>query len=681
MADIRINPHYGRVGLAIPALPRVDPRTTGWGVAAGAFGIAAQVTGEMAEKRARTEAADAALKAVQDFDAFQRELQQDDDWQGYEAKTEAFWSRWTNENTKGMSYLGREAAQEQLQTIRTRTTLSIRDDAEKKRRDLSRADFITRYNEGLASLATDPTGLGYEQLKLTFSLLDEKGEAGDFTAEEVAKLKASAGSEMGAAYVRGWIAINPGKAMAILQDPSADGMTKHLDPSALRVLKGEAEREIAKRNAAAAAAVQRDQQLAAMSLEIAVSRGEAGEAEIYDALEKRIVSPSAAASLVIKADKVKADGQTALVLKARVNDAVTGSGPPLSPGNADDRQAVDLAFADFSSGINDLSPDEQASATVAWIARTGIAPSAVTDFLRSGARGNTEQVLEAADLLGRLQDQAPLVAQSLDGSDYTFLATVQNYVETGLPGPRAVAQATADVKTAGAPEQTERREQWSADAGKLEKQARKWFAGKVGDSGFIFGGSTDLPDGMVGEFVERAERYYLDTGNLDAAQAMALKDAEATWGKSRVGGEERWMQYPPEAVYGNGTKADAEWMTRQLHTDLTIHRLGALGSGQPLPEDLDKFWLVPTPETSRSARPGYFVEYLRDDGVIELLVDPKTGMPLLWRPDWSSSPSAAEAAKAVEQAEADARKHRETIEKTQDSGAYGHTMTIVPTFD
>src|SRR5690606_16287349 len=113
----------------------------------------------------------------------------------------------------------------------------------------------------------------------------------------------------------------------------------------------------------------------------------------------------------------------------------------------------------------------------------------VQNEMRAGSRGSTTEVLAAADLLGRLQDASPIAAKALEGSDYAFLSTVQSYVEMGMNGSKAVALATEEVRNAGSPEWNERRERWSADQNKMEKQARKFLTAKAGDSSWVFGGS------------------------------------------------------------------------------------------------------------------------------------------------------------------------------------------------
>ena len=359
--------------------------------------------------------------------------------------------------------------------------------------------------------------------------------------------------------------------------------------------------------------------------------------------------------------------------------ALDGSGTPLSPGNADDMKAANLAFDGWFQTIQGRPADEQASLVAEWVGRAGVLPEAVETSIRGGARGTPDQVLAAADMLGRIEDRNPALASGLDGGDYTYLRTVQSYVERGVEGKRAVDLATTNVLDAGEAEQKERSDRWGKE--KLGDTARSYLQDQAsggGVVGWVLSAGEALPDALQGEFTDLAHDYFLETGDAAIANDMAWKDIQGIWGKTSVGST-GWMRYPPERVYGQG-ESDGGWMNEQLQQDIRDQGLAVTGAPLGIPITTDpETRLVPAPTTGRQAQPGYYTEILNADGVWELLLDKETGKPLVWRPDYATSPAANKAkTDAVDAITQGREEHQNRINIDERMGTQSPLDSFVP---
>ena len=122
-------------------------------------------------------------------------------------------------------------------------------------------------------------------------------------------------------------------------------------------------------------------------------------------------------------------------------------------------------------------------------------------------------------------------------------------------------------------------------------------------------------------------------GGLNAASSAELSDEKikANWGKTIVGGKNRWMKYAPDVKYENGV--DPKWMREQLVTDVMSQGVIA--------EDLEAFSdsliLEASPESVSKPNPDYLIFQQTATGEVLPLRSPN-GTQQTWRPDYQTSP-------------------------------------------
>lgn len=659
-----ISPYFARQlpGGAVDG-PRYRAIDTGAGQLALASAQIAEVTDLMAEEEA-TRTADVAFNnAVKAQSDFQDSLRTRQDYGSFASDYQRTWAQQKQSILGNLSGRARRKIESKLAYLETQGFNQVRGLAWDKQRDVGRAQLVTQTDQAFEVIGRDPFGeSGQQAFAGVADLYRNAASTGLISQEASAEALESLEQRLGVTQVSALVEADPYDAKKRLGAGEFDGLLQPEKKAALENLAdaGIRQREADARQAAALAEKEADyqRQLVASELEVAVSRGEVGEPEILKALDAKVITPSQAAGLRIKNDKRTEEAEAEQQLVTRVTDAMQG-GAPLSPGNTDDVKGVNLAWDGLQPKLNEMASDERASTAAALVGQWGILPEGLEKELRGAARGTPDQVLAAADMLGRLEATDPVLVKGLEGSDFTYLNAVQTYVESGVQGPQAVALAKANVLEAKQPEKQARADRWTDE--KLGAGAREFLQEEAAGSGFM-GLSTDdpLPDGLVGEFGTLARGYFIQTGDAALANSMAWKDVQNTWGKTAVGGES-WMRYPPERVYGSG-EADAAWMNDQLKDDIRTEGLapgGTVNFGPvEVPADFEARTVV-NPKTARQAKPTYWVEVMDPaTGVWEMLYK-QNGEPMDWYPDYSVSPAAKATEKQIEEDTAAGREDRQ----------------------
>lgn len=361
----------------------------------------------------------------------------------------------------------------------------------------------------------------------------------------------------------------------------------------------------------------------ASDLEIAVSRGQAGEPAIEAAFEAGVIGASKRTQLVKEVDRQRAGAVELAGQLQLVGGALEGSSV-LDPRNTDHKKAVDAYYGAIQPQIEELPPDLQNEAKAVTSARLGIVPEAVQGELRGSLRaGSEEQIVQAADLYDRLREKNLQTLNDFTQEDIELAVTVQTLIRAGVDPGQAVTDTQDKIKRS--PQEQEIREDLyrRQTSGATGEPAADFLEDELGE---FFAFDAEIPHAMVGEFDFVARESFLRTGNIDAARETAVEVMRRTWGETNIG-RKRWQKYAPEVVYDNGV--DPEWIEEQL----------AAEAGQ---EDLR---LESDLLTGREAQPSYLVMIEDDNGVLRPMLDANS-IPLRWRPDWATSPAAQRVAEA-----------------------------------
>jgi len=363
------------------------------------------------------------------------------------------------------------------------------------------------------------------------------------------------------------------------------------------------------------------------ALDLAVSRGQAGYKELeqarqgglFDKDPDKFTSLSKAVDGRYEKDRKKAEGA------ALVNSALLGE-TVLDARNKDHKKAADDTYAAWTDqeAIKALPMEVRNSATVDFVAKTGILPERAASDIRTGMMGPAETQVQTADLVARMD---ALPGDHLKGVGEHSLAKsrlIASMTRVGVPAEDAVKRATELTDPT-------KREMFTARA-EAFKDVTKFTASDVADhfDGWLpWQWDPDVPNTVAAQLVADInglfERQYMLTGDEDLAKTYALKKIGNTWGVTSVDGSERLTKYPPEAFYGIG--GDNDWMQSQLQADLTEQ-------GLPEKTKLDDILLEADDRTAREAstgRPTYQVLVRGKDGAWEPFTT-KDGV-VRWSPD------------------------------------------------
>jgi|GEM_PF-6164022 len=387
------------------------------------------------------------------------------------------------------------------------------------------------------------------------------------------------------------------------------------------------------------------------SLEINVSRGQAGHADIEEADRNGLFEfDTKARTRIYKAADAKAkkrqDDADLVVMGAAF---VTGE----AVADAKNPEHIKAADAQFQSAVAPTIQGQDASTIAAnvssFIASTGVIPTKVKGTLRAHlSGGNPEQIAMSADIVARIEETRPKALDVFARGDLALAQKVNKLVRAGVTPEDAVTRAREAIDPTNEVVRVARKAERKTE--KYSDSYGDWIENAVNPTGFLdfvpFGPSNDVSlDDTRGaslqaqaEFGALFEDWHDRTGDKDIAKANALREFSRTWGASAVNGELNLMKYPPEAYYGlassglsgEANDADGAWMREQLLADV-----GAAGMWDP---DVPLDGRVRMEADSQTARevgagmaPTYPVFVMDAQGVYQPLQDGQGGV-LRWYP-------------------------------------------------
>jgi hypothetical protein len=370
-------------------------------------------------------------------------------------------------------------------------------------------------------------------------------------------------------------------------------------------------------------------------LEIGVSRGERGYADVQAFFDNKLISGAKRTALFKEIDRQRAGEKIVEAYDNRVMEALAGMRGPLDPrkGGEDRKQVNRFYDANVAPSLAEsgASMDQVAAAKADFAWRTGMVPDVVQGEIRGAFRaGNAEQAREAANLLGLLEIHEPALLHDFAERDIALGKHISQLTQYGVAPDRALEMA----RTAQTQSQAQRNELLSqySTGGFTAENAERLVDLSGSDPWGPFG-DTPLSNQMVGEFEDLTREMFMLTGDIDVARSAAWAVLSRSWAKTEVNGAVQWMKYAPERYYAPGV--DPAWIREQL-----VEELGPFTTSDPKPEDLQ---LVPSRFTARTAgsgRPVYAV-LLRDaEGRFAPVLDADNQAIDTYRPDYETSPAA-----------------------------------------
>ena len=424
-------------------------------------------------------------------------------------------------------------------------------------------------------------------------------------------------------------------------------------------------RDIARQNKEAAA--ERDKEMArrieitASDLAIAIDGGQAGEADVVSTFQAGGITAERQEELILAARRKAEQVELDRARIARVEGVIQNDPRAIrDPADPDYRVSVDKYFQDvIAPGLQGLEPQAQKRTILNFAAQVGVVPDRMFRFLRGAlVSPDSTQRVQAADTIARLAVADPNLVTQFNDRERTIAQSISSLIRSGVAPEDAVR--LTDIQTTNVPNaERELRRDAIRDKGHsmlnrefVEDALTSTLIGReVRDLTFGLAGARlpdKLPDRLVAEFNKIAQARFLEIGDLDAAQQLALQDVRKVWAVSAVGGPKRWMKFAPEAMFRtfDGESQDAAWIQEQL--EALVLGLGAEGVAagsfpfDPTEQigDSKRIRIVADSRTSLERVPSYLVVIESENKTLTTVDSPETGRPIRWTPDFATSPAA-----------------------------------------
>ena len=399
----------------------------------------------------------------------------------------------------------------------------------------------------------------------------------------------------------------------------------------------------------------------ASDLRAKIERAEVGEADIEIALQTGSITTDQREELILAAQRKAEQVELDRARIARVEGVIQNDPRAIrDPADPDYRMSVDMYFRDVvGPGLQGLEPEVQKRTILNFAAQVGVVPDRMFRFLRGALVSlDPTQRVQAADTIARLAVADPNLVNQFSDRERTIAQTISNLIRSGVAPEDAVR--LTDIQTTNVPNaERELRRDAIRDKGHsmlnrefVEDALTSTLIGReFRDRSFGLAGTRlpdKLPDRLIAEFNRIAQVRFLETGDLDAAQQLALQDVKKVWAVSVVGGPKRWMKFAPEAMFRtfDGESQDAAWIQEQL--EALVLGLGAEGVAagsfpfDPTEQigDPKRIRIVADSRTSLERVPSYLVVIESENKTLTTVDSPETGRPIRWTPDFATSPAA-----------------------------------------
>lgn len=624
----------------------------------------------------RREADHLTIKARADLAEFREGLNERTDYSNFDAEYKEFRDQWQKTHTEGISDYQRDILGTRLETVFADGERGVRARSREIQIDVSRSQLVEEGDAALKSYMMAETADEQDAAEDEyFAAIDGRVETGVITAEAAVKAKQSFRSEADTAVATRMMQDNPAALAEGLEDAE---FLPDLDPTQRIKIKDRADAEVEKlaekaatdlvvdgaleayetggRDAAtdyldrlasdtslipdnarraraislastlvnAADATEADERAKKHSdLSIAVSRGDAGHADIDAAYKSDDITAAQRTTLTLAADRVQADRNEAAT-RRRLGAGFYDGTAVLDPSNADHRKAADEHFAGMMNDwiAEGVSPADMAGKVTDYVKRTSYVPTELKNRLTGSLRSETNDtaVLGAAEMVRDLTEASPIAVQTLPDEVLERAEMVNRALSAGETEKEAVRLMRERLH----PKNKEVRELAKTEI-KAEKYAKDypdWAREAFEDSWFStpeFNSRRDRA-AIVSDFAFNFEATFERTGDKDVAKDVAGKKMRAKWGVTEVDGGSRLIAYPPEKVYAE-TLSFLPNLADHIKTDLedVVRGLGHEGDYQLVSDDRTRAGAQhgrPTYGIMLKNESGDFVPALREDGTL-----------------------------------------------------------------
>lgn len=405
-----------------------------------------------------------------------------------------------------------------------------------------------------------------------------------------------------------------------------------------------------------------EQESLALNRELGIFRGEVSQLQLDEDLEKGNYGIQEYLSL---SNKLRTTERTALNNRNVIEsiNARQEAGLPFDTSDSNVKKDLNTYFNEVVAPMITAENSDQMVST--FVDKFNFIPDSVKSNLIAGLHnGNPQQAVTSARLIESLTTNNPsLVRQFSATNDIARARLISTSVLAGMPEADAIKAANNMVIQKGTVEQEQRQKEFNKAKVEFDQEEiTSWF---VNDP-------NTVPSAMKSDWKQLVENYMVNLKvPMDDAKALAYKIVNSEWGITDVGAfkeserlteegkkagkvkaallegrgelkekfakpEKSYMKYAPEKYY-NQNGLDPQWINKQLVEDVKV-----------LDPELNDFNLSVDPDTIGSERPGYFVNYVSENGIPLQLRD-QDGNLLLWRPDISTSEDAAKQIKAAQE--------------------------------
>jgi hypothetical protein len=611
----------------------------------------ASIATEELQRRDKLKYAEVKSSVLQEEMRVRQELEADPDWQTYGERYEAAMGK---VREKAKEALGANFFRGQLEIeagdIAARGGIQVQGMARQKKADQGKAS-LNALMEGNRAGALEA---GDEATKAAFITATHDAIEAARAQGIISDVQAGdLGRGWTESYAQGSLDMMPAaQRLRALRSVGEGSIYSFIQPDKRAVMERNASREVQ----AEIAAAQKEARARFQSdLEIAVSRGEAGELDVESAFDRGAISASTRTSLIKYLDK----NATSV---ASVEAALLGMNI-LDPSSADDKKAVNSYFErHVAPQLADLEVGEAQAVITGFVDQTGIVPEPVRGLVRGALRAGTpEQKASAAAMLDRIGETNPALLRDFSGADIATGTQIAMMVRDGVEPARAVEMA--DRMQRVDPGVKKIREQ---ELTKVKDNATSRINREAGLTKFfgLFTSGREPPAAARAEYRRAFDQAYVLTGDADTAAEVAGKTVKENWGVSRVNNPSgEVMKYAPEVLYGvmDKGKRDAAWIREQLESEIVAQGAFDLSLGNPA----DRVILTPDPRTARDF--SYTVMMRDENGFLNPMIG-ADGRPMRWRPEYKSSPAAIDAQAAIEDARADTLRRAQVQRELSEAG-------------
>ena len=290
-------------------------------------------------------------------------------------------------------------------------------------------------------------------------------------------------------------------------------------------------------------------------------------------------------------------------------DAAINAGVPLNAGSKTDRKKADVYYNEVI--VPTTAPEDLAGRTHSFIMEVGAVPEGIkTNLVNTLYGGSPEQSLGSATTIDRLIQSEPKLARSFKDKDLAVARRMSNGLQAGLTPEEVVKVEQERVRLS--PQMVDVRE--AALAG-----ASPQFDPDEITSFFIDDPET-IPEELIVDWENRVTTFAIDLGmEPEDAIDLSYKRSDATWHRSGITGDPRWMKKSPEIYYAIPGQNN-DWMREQFENDMSSF------------EGLEDVQIRVDPESNPN-QPEYLITH-KLQGFEVPLVD-NEGSILTWNPDWS----------------------------------------------